>query len=443
MAAITDTRLTHPSCRHEAEAVNPLTSFVFTLMVRSPPPGQDNSMTSAKRLALSICALFAGLPGPAAASDPSAEAQRVLTVRRGDTLGELLTGAGIGQAEAHEAIVALTPHFPPRSLAVGQELGVRLAPDRDNALLALEIEPTPGRTIALRRHGDRWVVEEQVIPRQRHLARIDAPIIGGVYLTLTRAGLPAPLTHALIRALSHEVDFQRDIQPGDRIAVAFERLRAPDGDLLGHGQLFHASLLLSGRELAVWRHTESDGDAAWYHGDGRPLAGGFLRTPLDGARLTSGFGMRRHPVLGFSRRHEGLDFAAPPGTPIYASSDGVVASARMERGYGRTVRLRHPGGVETVYAHMSRFARNLRAGDRVRQGDIIGAVGSSGMSTGPHLHYEIRMAGRALDPARAALPAGERLRGQELAVFHDRRRQLTRQMAQIASGRTEVALAGD
>jgi murein DD-endopeptidase MepM/ murein hydrolase activator NlpD len=400
-------------------------------------------MTPATRLALSICALLAAPLPAAAASEPPAEAQRVLTVRRGDTLGELLTSAGVSQAEAHDAIAALSPIFPPRSLAVGQEVGLRLDPDRDNTLLALEIEPAPGRTIALRRQADRWVVEEQVTPRQRHLARIEAPIIGGVFLTLTRAGMPAPLTHALIRALSHEVDFQRDIQPGDRIAVAFERLRAPDGDLLGHGQLLHASLTLSGREIAVWRHVEQDGDAAWYHGDGRPLAGGFLRTPLDGARLTSGFGMRRHPVLGFSRRHEGLDFAAPPGTPIYAASDGVVAAARMERGYGRTVRIRHPGGVETVYAHMSRFARNLKPGDRVRQGDVIGAVGSSGMSTGPHLHYEIRLAGRAQDPARAALPAGERLRGAELAAFHDRRRELNRQMAQIASGRTEIALAGD
>jgi murein DD-endopeptidase MepM/ murein hydrolase activator NlpD len=400
-------------------------------------------MTPATRLALSICALLAAPLPAAAASEPPAEAQRVLTVRRGDTLGELLTSAGVSQAEAHDAIAALAPIFPPRSLAVGQEVGLRLDPDRDNTLLALEIEPAPGRTIALRRQADRWVVEEQVTPRQRHLARIEAPIIGGVFLTLTRAGMPAPLTHALIRALSHEVDFQRDIQPGDRIAVAFERLRAPDGDLLGHGQLLHASLTLSGREIAVWRHVEQDGDAAWYHGDGRPLAGGFLRTPLDGARLTSGFGMRRHPVLGFSRRHEGLDFAAPPGTPIYAASDGVVAAARMERGYGRTVRIRHPGGVETVYAHMSRFARNLKPGDRVRQGDVIGAVGSSGMSTGPHLHYEIRLAGRAQDPARAALPAGERLRGAELAAFHDRRRELNRQMAQIASGRTEIALAGD
>jgi murein DD-endopeptidase MepM/ murein hydrolase activator NlpD len=153
--------------------------------------------------------------------------------------------------------------------------------------------------------------------------------------------------------------------------------------------------------------------------------------------------MRRHPVLGFSRRHEGVDFAAPTGTPVYAAADGVVASARSERGYGRTVRLRHPGGTETVYAHLSRFSRGLKVGDRVRQGDVIAAVGSTGMSTGPHLHYEIRIAGKAQDPARAVLAGGQRLRGSELAAFHDRRRQLERQMARIAASRTEVALAGD
>ena len=399
-------------------------------------------MTSHTRLILSLCAALAAAPVPVVAgTSPPPEIERVLTVRRGDTLAEMLTGAGIDSAEAHQALAALAPRFSPRSLAVGQEVGLRLDPEQDNALLALEIEAAPGRTIALRRLGSGWEVEERLVPRQRHLARIDAPIVGGVFPTLARAGLPGPLIHALIRALSHEVDFQRDIQPGDRIAVAFERLRAPDGDLLAHGELLHASLLLSGRRLEVWRHTDTDGDTAWYHPDGRPLDGGFLRTPLDGARITSGFGRRTHPVLGFSRRHEGVDFAAPTGTPVYAAADGVVASLRFERGYGRTVRLRHPNGVETVYAHLSRFTRDLKPGDRVKQGDVVAAVGSTGLSTGPHLHYEIRIAGAAQDPARTAIAAGQALRGSELAAFHDGRRQLQRQMAMISAGLTEVALA--
>jgi murein DD-endopeptidase MepM/ murein hydrolase activator NlpD len=398
-------------------------------------------MTFKLRLALFLCAGLAALPASANAADPPEEAQRIVTVQSGDTLGGLLQEAGAVAEEAHSAIAALTPVFDPRGLSIGQEVGVRL--DEEEGLLGLEIAPRPGETITVRRDGAAWVVQQDTAPRLRHLARIEARIEGGVFGTLTRAGLPGPLTHALIRALSHEVDFQRDLQPGDRIAVAFERLRDPDGDLLGHGQLHHAALTLGGEVLEVWRHAGPDGEVAWYRADGRPLAGGFLRTPLDGARLTSGFGLRRHPVLGYSRRHEGLDFAAPSGTPIFAAADGVVESARYERGYGRIVRLRHPNGVETLYAHMSRFTRGLKAGDRVRQGAVIGAVGSTGMSTGPHLHYEIRVAGRAQNPTQLALPNGTPLRGQALAEFQQNRAELGRQLATLSATVTEVAMAMD
>ncbi|MBU8547166.1 MULTISPECIES: M23 family metallopeptidase [Roseomonadaceae] len=393
------------------------------------------------RLALCLCLGLSAHSAQATASDPPDEAQRIVTVRPGDTLGGLLAEAGVDPADAHAAIAALTPAFEPRRLAVGQEVGLRL--NDENALIGLEIAPQPGHTLALNRRGTGWALEEVVTPRLRHLARVETIITNGVFTSLTRAGLPGPLTHSLIRALSHEVDFQRDVQPGDRIAVAFERLRGPDGDLLGHGQLHYAAISLSGRVMEVWRHATPDGEVDWYRADGRPLRGGFLRTPLDGARITSGFGMRRHPVLGYSRRHAGLDFGAPTGTPIYAAADGTVISAKAERGYGRTVRLRHPGGVETVYAHMSRFTPGLRAGARVRQGAVIGRVGSTGMSTGPHLHYEIRMAGVPQNPATVALPGGAPLRGQALAAFQRGRQELNRHLAGIGNGTTEVALAAD
>ncbi|MGK7863887.1 M23 family metallopeptidase [Falsiroseomonas sp. E2-1-a4] len=398
-------------------------------------------MISNLRLALCLCAAFAVPAAHATALEPPAEAQRIVTVEPGDTLGGLLGDAGVEAAEANAAIAALTPVFEPRRLAVGQEVGLRL--DADNILIGLEIEPRPGHTIALQRQDEGWAVQEVVTPRLRHLARVDAEVSSGVFSALTRAGLPAPLTHSLIRALSHEVDFQRDLRPGDQVSVAFERLRGPNGDLLGHGQLHYAALSLSGRLLEVWRHAGPDGNVAWYRADGRPLRAGFMRTPLDGARLTSGFGMRRHPILGYSRRHTGLDFAAPTGTPIFAAADGTVASVRYERGYGRTVRLQHPGGVETVYAHMSRFTRGLRAGARVRQGAVIGAVGSTGMSTGPHLHYEIHIAGVPQNPARVALPGGAPLRGRELTAFQNSRLALGQHLAALTTSTTEVALAAD
>jgi murein DD-endopeptidase MepM/ murein hydrolase activator NlpD len=242
--------------------------------------------------------------------------------------------------------------------------------------------------------------------------------------------------------MSHRVDFQRDIREGDSASVVFERLRGPDGELLRHGRVLHATLTLSGRDIAIWRR-EADGQVHWYDSAGRPLAGGLLRTPLDGARISSRFGMRRHPILGYSRMHRGVDFAAPTGTPVYAAADGVVESVRRERGYGNVVRLRHQGGMMTLYAHLSRFAPGMRAGVRVRQGQTIGRVGSTGMSTGPHLHYEIHIAGRAVNPATAAPPPPPALAGRAAAEFHAARRALSAQIALLARGREEIALASE
>jgi murein DD-endopeptidase MepM/ murein hydrolase activator NlpD len=226
------------------------------------------------------------------------------------------------------------------------------------------------------------------------------------------------------------VDFQRDIQPGDRFSVLFERFRDGDGDLLGHGRVLHAELVLSGRRIAFWRHELRDGTTDWFDAEGRSLRRAFLRTPLDGARISSGFGMRNHPVLGFTRMHRGRDFAAPSGTPVYAAANGTVISARHEGAYGRIVRLRHAGGVETRYAHLSGFARGIAPGRRVRQGDVIGAVDSTGLSTGPHLHYEVVIAGRAVDPARQTARSVQ-LAGRDLAAFHAARRTLAQQAAGI------------
>jgi murein DD-endopeptidase MepM/ murein hydrolase activator NlpD len=372
---------------------------------------------------------------PAQAGPP---AEHLVTIRRGDTLGEALARAGVGAEDTHAAAAVLAPHVPLRSLAPGQEVALTVEQDR---LLRLEIVPAPGRTVVLHRQGDGFTAETQEAERQRNLARVDTEIRAGLMPSLVQAGLPAFLALGLVRALAHEVDFERDIQPGDRVSVAFERFRGPEGSLLGHGRLLQARLSLSDRSMELWRFRTPDGSEDWYHRDGQPLTGGFLRTPLEGARMSSGFGMRRHPVLGFSRKHEGVDFAAPRGTPVHAAADGIVASMRVERGYGRILRLRHQGGVETRYAHLARFATGLTPGVRVRQGDVIGTVGSSGLATGPHLHYEVVMQGRAVDPANADLPTAARLQGEALAGFQSQRRALERQIAQLEQGRTEVALA--
>lgn len=387
--------------------------------------------------------LLPGLPFTSALADEEPEAaeaglaEQVLLVRRGDTLAGLLLAAGFDAPQVHAAVSAVTPLFPARALRAGQEVTLRTG--EDHALQTLEIDTAPGRTVRVAFANNRWQAEELRAPQQRMLALAAGTMNGGLYPAVVDAGLPPALAMALIGILGHQVDFQRDLQPGDRFAILFERFRDPDGELLGHGRLLHVELELSGKRLAYWRHDLRNGTTDWIDADGRSARRTILRTPLDGARVSSGFGMRNHPMLGYSAMHRGTDFAAPTGTPVYAAADGVVLSVGVEGGYGRLIRLRHPNGTETRYAHLSAFSLGLAPGRTVRQADVIGRVGSTGMSTGPHLHFEILVAGRQVDPARHhSKPA--QLAGRDLVAFQQSRRDLTRLAARLTP-RTEIALA--
>ncbi|WP_376100762.1 peptidoglycan DD-metalloendopeptidase family protein (plasmid) [Roseomonas sp. CCTCC AB2023176] len=391
-------------------------------------------------LAASILALFAtaSLDISVARGAAASTTERVLVVRRGDTLAGLLTGAGLDRSEVQATVTAIERVLPLRSLRPGQEVTIELHPSREDELIGVEIEPAPGRTVRARLEEDGWHVEDLSSDQHRMLAMAAGEVEGGLFPSMVAAGLPPGLAMSLIGTLGHAVDFGRDLQPGDRFSALFERLRDNDGELIGHGHVLQVELILSGRRLTLWRYDASDGSTDWVDAEGRSVRGSFLRTPLDGARVTSGFGLRRHPVLASSRPHDGIDFGASTGTPVYAAADGRVISARRENGYGRTVRLRHRGGSETRYAHLSRFAQGLAPGRAVKQGDTIGNVGSDGLSTGPHLHYEVLVAGKPVDPS-THVSAQARLSERQLAEFQAARLALAEQAATLRPY-TEVAM---
>lgn len=377
----------------------------------------------------------------AAALRAPAERVASVIVRPGDTLHSLLERAGVPADDARAAIDALLVVFRPREIRPGQriELTFANAVGEDAArfggapgtsaftsLMRVALRPSPEREIrVLRTEEGAFQASAFAVPLERRLAHAEGRIDSSLYHAASRAGVPLAVMSEAIKRFGFSVDFQRDVQRGDAFSILYETLHDETGAVVGAGDLLHAELDLSGNRRGLWRFIDESGRVEYFDNDGRSAQRTLMRTPIDGARLSSGYGMRRHPVLGYSRQHKGIDFAAPKGTPIWAAGDGVVAEAGWKSGYGRYVRLRHGNGFETAYAHMSGFAKGVSRGARVTQGQVIGFVGATGMATGPHLHYEVLVDGRHRDPRTVPLPEGRALDGAELARFHEQRLHIT------------------
>lgn len=353
--------------------------------------------------------------------------RHTLSIGRGDTLMDLLATANVPANDAHDAVAALREVYNPRRLQVGQHVTVLFEPRRGGArkFVGFEFAPDPLRSVSIARKGDTGFTSSQIEkPVTRKPVAAQGVIRSSLFEAGAQSGVPISVMMAFIQNFSYDVDFQRDLQPGDRFEVLYEKLVTADGKEAGEGELLYASLTLSGDDMPIYRFKTRDGRIDYYNGDGESIRRALLRTPIDGARITSGFGMRHHPILGFSKMHKGVDFAAPTGTPIYAAGRGTIEIAERSSSYGNYVRIRHNTEISTAYAHMSRFAKSIRRGGRVDQGDIIGYVGTTGRSTGPHLHYEVLKAGHQVNPRSVDLPTGEKLEGRELQAFQQTRRSI-------------------
>ena len=386
-----------------------------------------------------------------------AEISRSLQVGRGDTLMAMLVTAGVARREAHEAIEAAREFYDPRGLRPGQEIRVTLAmgaatgaatgADESGAdtrrLLALSLQPNVEQELRVTRDADDGFVAETIT---RQLLRVAMNAEGRIDNNLSTAardaGLPMPVLVEMIRIFSFDVDFQRELQPGDSFEVLYEALFEEDGSLAKTDGVLYASLTLSGERLDMYNFTPQSGHDDFFDRKGQSVRKTLMRTPIDGARLSSRFGMRKHPVLGYTRQHKGVDFAAPRGTPIYAAGDGVIESAGRNGGYGKYLRIRHNSTYKTAYGHMTRIAKGMRRGKRVRQGQIIGYVGSTGRSTGPHLHYEVLRGGRQVNPLKIKLPSGEKLKAADLESFQRHRADIDAQRRRVRDSDALIAQAG-
>lgn len=348
---------------------------------------------------------------------PSDSRTEIVHVRRGETLTSLLVRRGVPQIEAQDAVSAIQHLWDPRELKTDQEVTLDFG---RGSLQNVQIEAGPDRILSAARHGDGHFTASA---EHRALARVPRQAMGiiktSLYEAAVDAHVPPPLLSAMVHAFSYDVDFQREVQPGDSFEILYERMADRSGRTVATGDLVYASMTLSGKTLRVYRYVPHGAHTAdYFNGQGQSVRKALLRTPIDGARLTSSFGMRLHPILGYSTMHRGIDFGAATGTPIMAAGDGVVEKAGPNAGYGNFVLLRHNATYETAYGHMSRFASGIKPGVHVRQGQVIGYVGATGLATGPHLHYEVRIREDQVNPLTIKMMPGPALAGTELRAFH-------------------------
>ena len=400
-------------------------------------------------------------PNAARAISPSAGVQqpanttpsidkRMISLSSGDTLAGALTEAGLSQDEAATAINALATSFEPRSLKAGQTFDIELstpdpsaAPDATDAgirLLSLHFSPTVEQDITLTRGADGTFAVDNVQKKlESHTHRAGATIDSSLYKSAMQAGIPDKIVAELMSMFAYKVDFQRDIHPGDSFEVYYDYYYTPDGHPARPGNIAFAVMRLGGRDVTLYRYQPDPNQPAdYFDATGQSAKGLLMKTPVDGARISSGFGMRFHPVLGYTRMHKGIDFAVPTGTPVMAAGGGTIAFAGVENGYGNFVIINHGNGYSTAYGHLSRFASGIHKGSHVSQGQVVAYSGMTGIATGPHLHYEIRINNTQVNPLKVKFAEGRKLVSNELRNYQIQRLHLD---AEMASTKLETRVA--
>lgn len=352
-------------------------------------------------------------------------------VQPGDTLSKILVGSGVGEEDI-EAIQDILARLDVAQLRPGQILRVGFALDEESedaqrrpSRLSIYTRDAHVATVAMT-DGGRFVLGEAppgpppAVEEEPQVANEDRlpTVYESLYQTAVDHDLPDAVRDSLIATFALDVDFNTRVRPGDGLAVLHGVADAEAGT---PGEILFAALTAGGVARRFYRFKSADGSVDYYDEDGRTGDKFLMRKPVERGVFRSGFGMRTHPILRRSRMHTGVDYAAPRGTKIYAAGDGTVSEAGWRAGYGRWIAIRHANGYETGYAHQSKFADGIRSGVRVKQGQLIGYVGSTGFSTGPHLHYEVRVNGRAVNPLKIRLRRGKELSGEQLLAFQSER----------------------
>ncbi|MGA8513755.1 MAG: peptidoglycan DD-metalloendopeptidase family protein [Burkholderiaceae bacterium] len=360
---------------------------------------------------------------------PAEPTDETFKIAKGSTLIDALIDRGVTKEVAQALSASIEPIFPARMIKNDMEFSLTLDRQQDfygrDATFPVELSFKP---------GPKEIITVQADDEGRFVASVDgkkegaksqyaqitqfktkAKVGASLYGTAKDNKVPDYIISELTRAFSYDVDFQRQVKPTDTFEVFYGNPLT--GSSTKRKVLHYAQLTLDGVTKTYYRYANADGQVEFVDGNGRGASKSLLKTPVSGSKITSGFGMRKHPLLGYSKMHAGIDFGVPYGSPIRSAGSGVVEIAGRHGAYGVTVQIKHSNKFETLYAHMSKLAAGIRTGTKVNQGQIIGYVGSTGRSTGPHLHYEVRAGGRAINPQQVKASGAKQLAGKELQKF--------------------------
>ena len=314
----------------------------------------------------------------------------------------------------------------------GRELSLILKKlnDGSNTVVNLKFPVSNTISIEVRKIEDNFLIKENILKLNKKEVVVKNVINNNLYSSAVEKNIEPNIIVEFARVFGFEVDFQRDIRKGDWFEIYYEKFEDDNGKVRDTGKIIYASMKVNGEEINLYNFKYNNYEE-YYDIKGKSITKSLMKTPINGARLSSSFGMRKHPILGYNKMHRGTDFAAPSGTPIMASGSGTITRARWCGGGGNCVKIKHNSTYQTVYAHMKSFAKGIKEGRKVKQGQIIGYVGSTGLSTGPHLHYEVIVNGKKVNSQRLKLPSGKILKGNEREKFEMERIKIDLKLSEL------------
>jgi len=341
-------------------------------------------------------------------------------IKKGDTIQKILKKYNVKNFDIETVISQFGKYSNPNQLFVGNKIDIIIEkkPSKDkNSLVKFSVPITKSITIAIARNEENKIVSKKIITKLYKKKTLSENVIKkNLYSSAIESNINPDTIIEFARIFGFEIDFQRDIRKNDYFKILYEKYFDENGEFVKSGSILYAHMSVNGREISLYKFGD-DKDYGYFDTNAKSVEKALMKTPINGARLSSSFGVRKHPILGYNKMHRGTDFAAPMGTPIMASGSGVVTRAKWCGGGGNCVKIKHNSTYETVYAHMSKFAKGIKVGKKIRQGQIIGYVGSTGMSTGSHLHYEVIVNGKKVNSQKLNLPSGKVLKNEERKEF--------------------------